>query len=206
MPCARAWHRTWASQRRGGGGAHRHGGGQVQQPTGFHRAIAQPSAPRSPAACHRRPWGRRYRPRSGVRPQRRGRDPRPSRLTARSLRSLLMVSRASVIHCPPLLLLGLSACPPSTSSKVIPCIFREDCEQESDHRPGALSVSVREQRPASSFLPERRVKRRGRPSAVTIAWAVVSEALSARQGLGDDLNRGILRGYGTPAPTTREST
>ena len=106
------------------------------------------SAPRSPAAYHRRPWGRRYRPRSGVRPQRRGRDPRPSRLTARSLRSLLMVSRASVIHCPSLLLPGLSACPPSTSSKVIPCISREDSEQEPDHRPALCrSPSANSDRP-----------------------------------------------------------
>ena len=54
---------------------------------------------------------------------------------------------------------------------------REDSEREPDHRPGALSVSVREQRSASSFPPERRVKRHGRPSAVAIARAVASEAL-----------------------------
>ena len=30
-----------------------------------------------------------------------------------------------MIYCLPLLLPGLSACPSSTSSKIIPCIFRE---------------------------------------------------------------------------------
>ena len=34
-------------------------------------------------------------------------------------------SRAYVIYCLPLLLPGLSACPSSTSSKIIPCISRE---------------------------------------------------------------------------------
>jgi hypothetical protein len=35
-----------------------------------------------------------------------------------------MVSRGYVVHCPPLLLPGRSACPPSTSSKIIPHISR----------------------------------------------------------------------------------
>jgi len=35
-------------------------------------------------------------------------------------------SRAYVIRCPPPLLPGFSACPPSGSSKIIPCMSRED--------------------------------------------------------------------------------
>jgi hypothetical protein len=35
-------------------------------------------------------------------------------------------SRAYVLHCLPLLLPGLSACPPATSSKIIPCMSRKD--------------------------------------------------------------------------------
>jgi hypothetical protein len=57
-------------------------------------------------------------------------------------------SRASVTHCPPVLLPGLPACPPSTSSKIIPCISREGSEQEPDRRPALCrSPSASSDRP-----------------------------------------------------------
>jgi hypothetical protein len=57
-------------------------------------------------------------------------------------------SRASVTHCPPLLLPGLPARPPSTSSKIIPCISREGSEQEPDRRPALCrSPSASSDRP-----------------------------------------------------------